>query len=76
MALVPPFFGRNLHHFITTKYLTHEKIICNTTVAKQLNTVKTFIGYARNQGVEVSDQYRNFKIKKENCHAQGMADNS
>lgn len=38
----------------------------NTTVAKQLSTLKTFIGYARKQGVKVNDKYKDFPIKKQN----------
>ena len=40
-------------------------LLNNTTVAKQLSTVKTFLGYAKKQGVSVSDNYKEFKIKKE-----------
>jgi integrase len=36
----------------------------NTTIAKQLSTLKTFIGYARAEKINVSDDYKNFKIKK------------
>jgi integrase len=38
----------------------------NTTAAKQLSTIKTFLNYARTQGVAVSDKYKDFKIKREN----------
>lgn len=38
----------------------------NTTVAKQLTTLKTFINYARLQGIKVNDKYKDFKVKKEN----------
>ncbi len=38
----------------------------NTTVAKQLSTIKTFLNYARMQGFTVNDHYKDFKIKKEN----------
>jgi integrase len=37
----------------------------NTTTAKQLSTVKTFLNYAKAQGINVSDKYKDFKIKKE-----------
>ena len=37
----------------------------NTTVAKQLSTVKTFLNYARKQGIEISNKYKDFKIKRE-----------
>lgn len=40
-------------------------LLNNTTIAKQLSTVKTFLSYARKQGVNVSDRYKDFKIKKE-----------
>jgi len=37
----------------------------NTTIAKQLSTIKTFLNYAKVQGVEISDRYKQFKIKKD-----------
>jgi integrase len=41
------------------------KGLTNTTVAKQLSTLKTFLSYAKATGIEVSDKYKLFKIKKE-----------
>ena len=38
----------------------------NTTVAKQLSTIKTFLNYAKIQGLTINPQYKDFKIKKEN----------
>jgi integrase len=38
----------------------------NTTIAKQLSTLKTFIGYAKAEKIKISDDYKNFKIKKPN----------
>jgi integrase len=37
----------------------------NTTIAKQLSTLKTFLNYARMNGIEVKGNYKDFKIKKE-----------
>jgi integrase len=37
----------------------------NTTIAKALSTLKTFLGYARKHGIKVNDSYRDFTIKKE-----------
>lgn len=37
----------------------------NITAAKQLSTIKTFLSYAKLQGVTISDKYKDFKIKKE-----------
>jgi integrase len=47
-------------------YLVTVKELSNTTVAKQLTTIKTFLNYARKKGYEVSDKYRDFKVKREN----------
>jgi integrase len=41
-------------------------LLNNITIAKQLSTIKTFLSYARKEGVIVSDKYKDFKIKKEN----------
>lgn len=37
----------------------------NTTAAKQLSTIKTFLGYARKSGLEINEKYKDFKIKRE-----------
>lgn len=37
----------------------------NTTISKQLSTVKTFLNYAKIQGINVPDGYKNFKITKD-----------
>ncbi len=47
-------------------FLIEKRGLNNTTIAKQLSTVKTFLNYAKRQGIAVSDKYRDFKIKKEN----------
>ena len=46
-------------------FLIEKRGIINTTVAKQISTIKTLLNYAKQQGIEVSDKYRDFKIKKE-----------
>jgi integrase len=46
-------------------FLIEKRNLTNTTVAKQLSTVKTFLNYAKKEGVEISDKYKDFKIKKE-----------
>lgn len=38
----------------------------NTTIAKQLSTIKTFLNYARLHGIDVKGNYKDFKIKREN----------
>lgn len=39
--------------------------ISNHTAGKQLSTLKTFLGYARKEGVQVNDKYKDFSIKRE-----------
>ena len=46
-------------------YLIDVKQLNNTTVAKQLSTVKTFLVYARKRGITITDRYKDFKIKRE-----------
>jgi integrase len=44
----------------------------NVTIAKQLSTLKTFLNYARMQGLNVSDKYKDFKIKKESLEVLAL----
>jgi integrase len=37
----------------------------NTTIAKALSTLKTFLTYARKSGIKVNDGYKDFTIKRE-----------
>lgn len=37
----------------------------NITIAKQLSSLKTVLGYARKNGIEISQSYRDFTIKKQ-----------
>jgi len=38
----------------------------DTTIAKQLSTLKTFLGYAKNQGIDMEDKYKSFSVKRHN----------
>ena len=39
--------------------------ISNHTATKQLSTLKTFLNYAKKNGVQVNDKYKDFTIKRE-----------
>ncbi|MEB2774544.1 site-specific integrase [Algoriphagus sp. D3-2-R+10] len=41
------------------------KTLNNITIAKQLSTLKTFLGYARRRGIKVRDGYKEYSIKKD-----------
>ncbi len=41
------------------------KALSNSTAGKQLSTIKTFLNYAKKHGIEVSDKYREFTIKRD-----------
>jgi len=47
----------------------------NTTIAKALSTLKTFLGYARREGIKVNDSYRDFPIKKEKLEVIALEQN-
>lgn len=47
------------------RFLIEKRNLSNSTVAKILSTTRTFLGYAQNNGIEISDNHRRFKIKKE-----------
>jgi integrase len=55
------------HRFLQDfqNFLIEHRGLANTTVAKQISTLKTFLNYARKEGFQVSDRHRDFKIKKE-----------
>ncbi|HEV8505455.1 MAG TPA: site-specific integrase [Chitinophagaceae bacterium] len=55
------------HRFLQDfqNFLIEHRGLANTTVAKQISTLKTFLNYARKEGHQVSDRHRDFKIKKE-----------
>lgn len=46
-------------------YLLEVKDLRNTTIAKQLSTLKSILLYAESCGIEVNPNYRNFKIRRE-----------
>lgn len=63
-------FFQSFQNFLLSKTVTSKDgqtmpAFNNTTIAKQLSTIKTFLNYARMQGITVSDKYKDFKIKKE-----------
>jgi integrase len=60
------FQGIDYQFFVSfERFLIEKRDLSNTTVAKILSTARTFIGYAQDNGIEVSDNHRRFKIKKE-----------
>lgn len=46
-------------------YLIEDKGMMNTTVAKQLSTLKTLLRYAEDAGIETPSNYKGFTIKRE-----------
>jgi integrase len=50
-------------------------LLNNTTIAKALSTLKTFLGYAKLHGIVVNEAYRNFKIKRESLEVIALTQN-
>jgi integrase len=48
------------------KYLIEHRGIANTTMQKQLRTLKTFLGYAKKNKVAIDESYKDYKIEREN----------
>lgn len=42
-----------------------EKTLNNITIAKQISTLKTFLGYARRRGIKTHDGYKEYSVKKD-----------
>lgn len=51
------------------------KTLNNITIAKQLSTLKTFLGYARRQGIKVNEGYKDFSIKKDKLEVIALTQN-
>lgn len=73
------FFSR-FQNFLIKRQKTDKQgnvspMLNNTTIAKALSTLKTFLGYARKQGVKVNDSYRDFTIKREKLEVIALEQN-
>ncbi len=63
-------FMQSFQNFLINWKVVHQKTkkvktINNITIAKQLGTLKTIMGYAKRNGIEVNNGYRDFSIKKD-----------
>ena len=67
------FFLEFQNYLIKVKSKRAPKGLGNVTIAKQLSTLKTFLNYARMQGIEIKDKYKDFKIKKENLEVIALS---
>src|SRR5690606_36650759 len=47
----------------------------NTTIAKALSTLKTFLSYAKKEGIKVNDSYRDFTVKREKLEVIALEQN-
>jgi integrase len=56
-------------------FLIEKRNLNNTTVAKQLSTLKTFLNYATKNGINVNDGYKNFVIKREPLEVIALTNN-
>jgi len=59
------FFQRFQNYLVTEGGLRGKKGLVNTSVAKQLSTLKTFLGYAKKDGITVNEKYSLFKVEKQ-----------
>ncbi|QNL49229.1 site-specific integrase [Olivibacter sp. SDN3] len=58
-------FMQSFHNFLI-EYVTDKGITLNNiTIAKQISTLKTFLGYARRHNIHISDGYRDYKVTRQ-----------
>lgn len=63
-------FFLSFQAYLTELEIKHEttgriQTLNNITIAKQLSTLKTFLGYARKSGIKTNDSYKDFTIKRQ-----------
>jgi integrase len=73
-------FMQSFQNFLIGWEEVHEttgtvKTLNNITIAKQLSTLKTFLGYARRQGIKVNEGYKDFSIKKDKLEVIALTQN-
>lgn len=68
-------FFEAFQNFLITRVTPRGKTLNNITIAKQLSTLKTFLGYARKNGIAVSDGYKDFKIRKQKLEVIALTEN-
>lgn len=52
----------------------HRASINNVTIAKQIRTLKSLLGHARRQGIEVNQGYRDFKVKQQELEVIALSE--
>jgi len=58
-------FFQSFNNFLINYTTSQGKTLNNITIAKQISTLKTFLGYAKQNGIKVSDNYKEFSIKRQ-----------
>lgn len=58
-------FIQSFQNFLFEHTTEKGRTLNNITVAKQLSTLKTFLGYAKRSGIIVNDGYKDFTIKRQ-----------
>lgn len=57
--------GLSFFEEFQTYLIERRETLNNITIAKQLSTLKTLLGYARKHGIEMNQSYRDFTIKRQ-----------
>ncbi|OYD44268.1 hypothetical protein CHU00_17660 [Sphingobacterium cellulitidis] len=58
-------FVQDFQNFLFTHTTQKGKTLNNITIAKQITTLKTFLGYAKKSGIDVHDGYKDFIVKRQ-----------
>jgi integrase len=72
-------FFQKFQNFLITRTKTLKdgsqvSLLNNTTIAKVLRTLKTFLGYAAKNGIKINERYRHFSIKKDSLEVIALTE--
>lgn len=68
-------FFQSLNNFLIGYTTPKGRTLNNITIAKQLSTLKTFLTYAKQNGVKVPDGYKDYTIKRQKLEVIAFTEN-
>ncbi|MFD2961004.1 MULTISPECIES: phage integrase SAM-like domain-containing protein [Olivibacter] len=67
-------FFQSFHNFLIEHKTEKGKTLNNITIAKQLSTLKTFLGYARKHGIVTNDSYRDYRVSRQDLEVIALTE--
>ena len=67
-------FFQAFQNFLFEHVTSKGRTLNNITIAKQLSTLKTFLGYAKRSGINVNSGYKDFVIKRQKLEVIALSE--